>query len=336
MQFGYGFGGRKITRRTMLATAGAIAAVPALAAECRIGPAPHEKGPLVFMDYDQVELDAAYNQEIYEPLLDQVSKRLKFRSADVRSRLAKAQHVAYGPTGVETLDVYRTDRAKAPIFVFIHGGTWRFGSAKDAAHAAEMFVKAGAHYIALDFVAVQHAGGDLGVMAAQVRRAIAWVYQNAASFDGDPQRLYVGGHSSGGHLCGVALVTDWAKEFGLPAEIVKGGLCMSGMFDMAPVQLSWRRSYVHFTDAMAEAMSPQRHIDKMRAPVVITYGTLETPEFQRQSRDFAAAVKVAGKPIELIEAQYYAHEEMVESLGNPYGPNGRAALAMMKLPVMAA
>jgi hypothetical protein len=72
MQFGYGFGCRKITRRTMLATAGAVAAVPALAAECRIGPEPHEKGPLVFMDYDQVELDAAYNQEVYEPLLDQV------------------------------------------------------------------------------------------------------------------------------------------------------------------------------------------------------------------------------------------------------------------------
>ena len=330
MQREVGLGRGVMTRRAMLGAASAVIAVPALAAECQIGPPPHAKGPRVFMDYDQVELDAAYDQEVYQPWLKQVSKRLYFRSADVRSRL-KAQRAAYGTTADEKLDIYRTKRAKAPIFVFLHGGTWRFGSAQDSAHPAEMFVKAGAHYVAPDFVPVQKAGGDLGVMAAQVRRAIAWVYQNAASFGGDPDRLYLGGHSSGGHLCGVALVTDWAGAFGLPADIVKGGLCMSGIYDMAPVQLSYRRNYVKFTEAMADAMSPQRHIGKLRTPVVVTYGTLETPEFQRQSREFAAAVKAAGKPVELIEAQYYAHEEMVESLGDPYGPNGRAALALMKL-----
>jgi arylformamidase len=194
-----------------------------------------------------------------------------------------------------------------------------------------MFVAAGAHYVALDFNSVIETGGDLGVMAAQVRRAIAWVCKNAASFGGDPDRIYIGGHSSGGHLCGVALVTDWQNEFGLPDNAIKGGLCMSGMYEMAPVRLSWRRNYVKFTDAMAEAMSAQRHIDKLRTPIVVTYGSFETPDFQRQSRDFAGAMKVAGKPVQLIEAANFAHLEMCESLGNPYGPNGRAALAMMKL-----
>jgi arylformamidase len=69
----------------------------------------------------------------------------------------------------------------------------------------------------------------------------------------------------------------------------------------------------------------------LRAPVIATYGTNETPEFQRQNRDFVAAVKAAGKPIELVVAPDYNHFEMGESLGNPYGPNGRAALALMKL-----
>jgi arylformamidase len=108
---------------------------------------------------------------------------------------------------------------------------------------------------------VNDAGGDLGVMAAQVRRGIAWVAKNAASFGGDPGRIYIGGHSSGGHLCGVALVTDWQKEFDLPDDVIKGGLCMSGMYEMTPVRLSWRRAYVKFTDAMADAMSAQRHIE---------------------------------------------------------------------------
>lgn len=180
--------------------------------------------------------------------------------------------------------------------------------------------------------------GDLGERLARplvhigaiVRRAVAWVYRNAAGFGGDPARLYIGGHSSGGHLCAVALATDWAAEFSLPLDAI-GGLCMSSMFDMKPVRLSWRRHYIAFTDAMEDAMSPQRHIDRLAAPVVVTYGSYETPEFQRQSRDFVAAVKAAGRPVTLIRATNYHHNEMAETLGSPYAPNGRAALALMGL-----
>jgi arylformamidase len=320
-----------ISRRTMLATTVAMAASPALAEECRVGQPPHHKGPLVFMDYDQVELDASYDQVQYEPLIAQVSKRLASNSEAVRARIGAPHRAAYGPTEIEKLDIYRTSRPNAPIFVAIHGGNWQVGAAKDYGFPAEMFVNAGANYVALDFANIKEAGGDLGVMAAQVRRGIAWVCKNAATFGGDPDRVFIGGHSSGGHLCGVALVADWQKEFGLPDNAIKGGLCMSGMYDMAPVRLSWRRTYVSFTDQMADAMSAQRHLDGLRAPITVTYGGFETPDFQRQSRDFAAAVKAAGKPVQLIEAPNYAHLEMAESLGNPYGPNGRAALAMMKL-----
>jgi arylformamidase len=321
----------RMTRRMVLGAAAVTAAAPAFAEECRIGPPPHPKGPLVFLNYDQVELDASYTQLVYEPTMGQIGARAATSSEAVRKRLGAPRRVAYGPTAVEKLDIYRTRRANAPIFVFIHGGAWLGGEAKNSAAPAEMFVAAGAHYVALDFIAVKEAGGDIGVMAAQVRRAIAWVYKNATSFGGDPRRLYIGGHSSGGHLCGVALVTDWQKEFGLPADCITGGLCMSGMYDMKPVRLSVRSTYVKFTDAMEQAMSAERQIDQLRAPITVTYGTFETPDFQRQSRDFAAAVKAAGKPVTLIEGQNYAHVEMGESLGNPYGPNGRAALEMMRL-----
>jgi arylformamidase len=320
-----------VSRRSLLGAAAAIAATPALAEECHIGPPAHPQGPSVWMNMDQVELDAAYDQSFYGPLNNQILARLASNSELVRKRLGPPQRVAYGPTEIEKLDIFRTQRPNAPIFFFIHGGAWLHGSAKDYAYAAETYVNAGAHYVVPDFIAVDKAGGDLRVMAAQVRRAIAWTYKNAASFGGDPKRLYIGGHSSGGHLCGVALVTDWEKDFGLPPTVVKGGACMSGMYDMKPVRLSKRGNYVHFNDAMEQAMSSQRHLDLLRAPIVVSYGTNETPEFQRQNRDFAAAVKAAGKPAELIVAADYNHLEMCESLGNPYGPNGRAALALMKL-----
>jgi arylformamidase len=324
-----------ITRRSLLGTVAIAAAAPTLAQttapECPIGPPPHNKGPRVWMDMDQVELDAAYDQIFYAPLQAQITRRQASDSELARARLGAPRREAYGPTEPEKLDIYRTARPNAPIFAFIHGGAWLGGEAKNYAYAAEMFVNAGAHFVALDFVAIGPAGGDLRVMADQVRHGVAWVYKNAAGFGGDASRLYIGGHSSGGHLCGVTLVTDWQKDFGLPADIIKGGLCMSGMYDMKPVRLSKRSSYVKFTDEMEQAMSSQRHLDLLRAPVTLTYGTNETPEFQRQNRDFAAAVRAVGKPIELIEAANYNHFEMVESLGNPYGPNGRAALALMKL-----
>ena len=322
---------KQISRRTALGTAAFMATTPAFAEGCQVGPPPHHKGPLVFLDYDQVELDASYDQVYYEPLIGDVGKRLNSNSDAMRARIGAPKRVAYGPTEIEKLDIYPTTRPQAPVFVYIHGGNWLVGSSAGAGYPAEMFINAGAHYVALDFISVKEAGGDLETMAAQVRRGIAWVYKNAASFGGDQERIFIGGHSSGGHLCGVALVSDWQKEFGLPENTVKGGLCMSGMYDMTPVRLSWRRTYVNFNDSMVDAMSAQRHIDKLRAPITVTYGTLETPDFQRQSRDFAAAVKASGKPVQIIEAPNYRHLEMAESLGNPYGPNGRAALAMMKL-----
>ena len=168
-------------------------------------------------------------------------------------------------------------------------------------------------------------------MAEQVRRAVAWVHRNAKGFGGDADRIYVSGHSSGGHLAGVILTTDWPKDFNLPSDTVKGGLCCSGMFDLKPVRLSARSSYVKFTDEMEQALSPQRHLDKLNAPLIVAYGTLETPEFQRQSRDFAAAVKAAGKPVQLIVADGYNHFEVIETLANPLGILGRAVLEQMNL-----
>ncbi len=326
----------RLTRRTVLkvacTAAATVVAGPALAQQ-PTQQAPRIKGPRVWLDMDQKELDDAYDQRVWAPNQPHVLKRRDLWSELIRARIGQPERVAYGPTEIERLDIYKTGRANAPIHVFIHGGAWRGGLAKDSAYPAEMFVTAGAHYVVPDFVWVQNVGGSLMPIAEQVRRAVAWVYKNAASFGGDPNRLYLSGHSSGGHLAGVVLVTDWRKDFGLPADIVKGGLLISGMYDLKAVRLSARSNYVKFDDAMEHVLSSQRHLDKLNAPVIAAYGTLESPEFQRQSRDFAAAVKAAGKPVQLIVGEGYNHFELPETLGNPFGLMGRAALEQMKLAV---
>jgi arylformamidase len=294
-------------------------------------PGTPQKGPQVWLAMDQAELDAAYTQSVWAPNREQLFARHRSNSEIARTHLGAPQRYDYGATPVEALDVYRTTRPSAPIHIFIHDGAWCGGLAKHYAFAAELFVNAGAHFVVPDFAWVQDVGGSLMPMAAQVRRAVAWVYGHAQRFGGDPQRIYVSGQSSGGHLAGVLLTTDWRQAFDLPADIIKGGLCWSGMFDLQPVRLSVRSSYVTFTDEMEHLLSPQRHLDHLHAPIIVAYGTLESPEFQRQSRDFAAAVQAAGKPVQLLVGEGYNHFEIVETLGNPYGVLGRAVLAQMQL-----
>ena len=321
-------------RRTVLAAASVVAAAGGTAfAQAPGGASPpaRQKGPRVWLDLDQQELDDAYDQSKYAPNLRQVVGRYATNSEQVRARLGAPKRLAYGPTPVEGLDLYTARQPNAPVHIFIHGGTWRTGRATDYLFPAETFLHAGAHFISLDFTSVLDVKGDLAPMADQVRRAVAWTHKNAASFGGDPNRLYLSGHSSGGHLAGVVLVTDWEKDYGVPKDVLKGGLCCSGMFDMKAVMLSARSNYLKMTDETIHAMSAQRHLDKINCPVIVAYGTLETPEFQRQSRDFAAAAKAAGKPVSLLVAEGYNHFEIIETLANPYGLLGRAALEQMKL-----
>ncbi len=291
------------------------------------------KGPRVWLDMNQKELDDAYDQVCWAPNREHLQKRRRVASERAIARIGQPKRVAYGPTEIEKLDIYKSNRPNTPINVFIHGGAWRGGYAKDSAYLAEMHLAAGAHLVIPDFVWVQDAGGSLMTMADQVRRAVAWVYKNATSFGGDPNRLYISGHSSGGHLGGVVVITDWRKDFDLPSDIIKGALLISGMYDLKPVRLSKRSQYVNFDNVTEETLSAQRHIDMINMPLIIAHGTLESPEFQRQSRDFATALKAAGKPVEFIVGEGFNHFEMQETMGNPFGLGGRAALSMMKLKV---
>src|SRR6185503_21021988 len=271
----------------------------------------------VFLDYDQKALDDAYDQAVYAPNRDQILKRLAYTSELVRKRIGAPERHKYGQADIEGLDLYRAKKPGAPINVFVHGGAWRAGLARDYGFPAEMLINAGANFVALDFNNVLETGGDLLPMADQVRRGIAWVCKNAERLGADPRRVYVSGTSSGAHLGGVAATTDWTN-FELPADAIKGYALCSGMYDLRGPRLSKRSAYVKFTDSTEHALSSQRHLEAIRAPIVLLYGSLETPEFQRQSADFADALTRAGKWVEIIRAEGYNHFEIAETFGNPY------------------
>jgi arylformamidase len=323
-----------LSRRALVAGAAAgtvaLATEPAAAQRCPLEPPPRTRGPLVWMNMDQHELDEAYDQSVYAFNQSFIQERRDERNVVALKVLGRPDRVAYGAAEIEKVDIYKTTRANAPTLIYLHGGAWRGGRSANGAYLAEPFVKAGANFINVEFNNVLETNGDLMPMVDQCRRAVAWVYRNAKSYGGDPNALYLSGNSSGGHLGGCVVITEWEKQ-GLPRDILKGALLGSGMYDLKPARLSKRSSYVKFTDEAEQALSAQRHLDRIHTPLVLLHGTLETPEFQRQSRDFHAAVRAAGKPVELIVAKGHNHFEIGESLGNPYGVMGRAAFTMMKL-----
>src|SRR5579863_9053454 len=275
------------------------------------------RSPLVWRDLDQKALDDAYDQDIYAPNRPLIVKRRIAASERARAILGEPQRVAYGPSEYERLDIFRAPSLPspasgggkgggAPINIFIHGGAWRRNKGPDYHLQAEPLIRAGVHCLIADFINVEQSGGDLFPMYDQVRRAIAWAWRNAASYGGDPERFYISAHSSGSHLSACVLTRGWREE-GLPENFCKGALLLSGMYDLDAVRLSKRSSYVKFTDAMVESLSSQRQLDGLHTPLVLAYGTQETPEFQRQTREFFAAVQATGKPADLIVGEAYNH-----------------------------
>jgi arylformamidase len=286
-------------------------------------------GGKVFLDYTQEELDRAYDQAVWAPDQDALIARYGTRSMATRQRFKLKSAIAYGPTEDEVLDIFPADETPAPIHVFVHGGAWRGGSKDIYSFPAETFVPAGAAYVALNFANIPKR--RLPGMVEQIRGAIAWVYGNAASFGGDPERIYISGHSSGGHLAAVLLTTDWAA-LNLPRDVIKGGVCASGIYDMHPAMLSSRRNYVTLSLEEEEAaLSPQRHLDLVRCPIGVVHGTRESPEFQRQARDFAAALASGGYRHEFAVLDGLNHFEVCDSLADPHSALSQMALRQMGL-----
>lgn len=286
----------------------------------------------VFRDwraYSQAELDDQYNQNSLVPDSSGFKERKIRESARARESLDCILDVAYGPTRKEVLDIFPAPRKGAPIQIFLHGGAWKSGHKDEVSYPAPVFHAAGANYVAVNFAAVPDV--MLEEQVRQARAAIAWVYRNAESFGGDPRRIHVSGHSSGGHVAGMMAVTDWESVYGLPADVIKGAAPVSGMFDLEPVRHSWRNTYLHLDEERARGLSAIHHIPATPIPLVIAYGTKELPEFQRQSETFAAAWRAAGQACELIVVDGRNHFEMGADFGNAASPVTRAILRQMQL-----
>lgn len=283
----------------------------------------------VWLDYDQNQLDDQYDQRILVPNANDYMARNGVESARLREILDCRLDVAYGPTEDQRLDIFPAKIEGAPVVVYFHGGAWTRWHKDNNSFQAVSFTGAGATFVSVNFALVPQV--TLHELVRQNRRAVAWVHANARDFGADPDRLYVAGHSSGGHVTAMMAVTDWADDWGLPADAVKGAFAASGIYGLEPVRLSSRNEYLHLDVAAAERNSPILHIREAMPPMVIAYGEGEHQEFRRQSIDFATALRDRGHACVELDLPGLNHFDVAQEYDNPDGALLRAVFETMGL-----
>ncbi|MFG0753857.1 alpha/beta hydrolase, partial [Pseudomonas sp. TYF_14] len=236
--------------------------------------------------------------------------------------------IPYGSKPSEKMDVFAPAQTKdLPVMIFIHGGAWRHLSKEDSAGPAPSFVDSGVIYVALDFDVIPKT--DLPGMVSQCREAIKYVSEHARDFGGDPAKIFVSGHSSGGHLAAMMLTTDW-KAQGAPADVLKGGVVLSGMGDLKGPMLSARGEYLKLNNKQISEFSPLEHMSRVKVPVIVGWGGAESPEFVRQNKEMAEALAHEKKLYWQHEFANVDHYSVVNELNDPASALFKKTLELIK------
>jgi arylformamidase len=276
--------------------------------------------PKVFLDYTQAELDQAYDQLVWAPHRDAIQAEIRKECEAVRKAMPPRTE-RYGKSEMQLLDVYAPAGASpAPVLVYLHGGAWLRGSRLDVAYPAPALARRGAALVVPDFDNV--AAVPLPGMIEQCRQAVDWTVKNAASFGGDPDRVYLAGHSSGAHLASCVLLGHGA---------IKGALLISGMYDLHAPLLSARSKYVKATPEEADAASAMRHLGRIRCPVAVAWSVGDSPEFRRHGQILSAALQGMGRLVGRLEVFSANHFEEPRQLADPESELSRLLYSVMGL-----
>jgi arylformamidase len=252
--------------------------------------------------------------------LEALFARRSAAALDALWRFSVQRGLAYGTGPAERLNVFPAQggTSPAPVQVFIHGGFWKSLDADLFSFLAPGFVPKGAALVVIDYPLMP--GVRMAEITAACQRALTWVRANAAHFNGDPDRVFVSGNSAGGHL--VAEVMDR-----MPADALRGGTAISGVYDLEPVTRSFQNDDLQFTKAELTEFSPLRRDLQIKAPLLVAVGADETAEFLRQSQAFAAQCGTTS-----MEVPGTNHiSVLLDALAVPGHPLNAAVLCQMRL-----
>lgn len=235
------------------------------------------------------------------------------RSAALRAACPGERDLAYGAMPRNRIDLFACGIPDAPLLAFIHGGYWLRNAKEDFACMAAGPLALGLDVALIGYTLAPEAG--LTRIVDEIRAALRTLRRRDAALGLGHRRLVVSGWSAGGHLA--ALATGWPE--------VDGGLSISGIFDLAPIRRTGLDDTLHLSSDEVEVLSPIRLVSRSTAPIVVAYGAGELPELQRQSRDYHAALRGAGRPGSLMELAGEDHFSILDGLIAPDGALAAAA-----------
>ena len=273
--------------------------------------------------FDPLWLDSQYNNRALVADHARHLHQWAVASADARAAHAHTADIPYGEGASEKLDLFAPGAHAphhgngAPVVVFLHGGYWRSLDKSDHSFIAPAFTNQGAcvvvpNYALCPAVTITH-------IVMQMVKALAWVYRNAQTYGGDPKRITVLGHSAGGQLAAMLLACDWpAYASGLPTDLVKGALSISGLYDLEPLMHTpFLQGSLQLTPAQVRMASPAGLSGPRRGTLYATAGADESPEFIRQNRLIQTAWGKKTVPVcETIPGRN--HFSVLEDLAMPW------------------
>ncbi|MCC6000119.1 MAG: alpha/beta hydrolase [Pararhodobacter sp.] len=278
----------------------------------------------LYLCYTKAQLDAQYDQQTLVPDAAAYMRRWRARS-DAFIASHPPRTLKYGAGAQESLDLYGATPG-APLHMHVHGGAWRALGRQDAGFAARGLGAGGSAVAVLDFDLTPAV--PLARMVAQVRMAFLWLRAQAGQLTGSAAPVSVSGHSSGAHLAACLLDRAWWADAGLTAADFGPVLLASGCYDLHPVRLSARNTYLHLTPEEAHRLSPLHHLPADLPPLALFWGAGELAEFRRQSTALAGALLQQGAAHQATELPALNHFEIYDCFHDPASAICRAAQAM--------
>ena len=274
------------------------------------------------------EMEYQYNPRESVPEYPELAKVRAAQAKKVRETVKSWLNISYGSSPREMLDIYAADKPGGPVLIYIHGGYWRSGSKEDNCNFVPTFTKRGATVVLVEYdLCPQVTVTDI---VRQTRASIAWVCKNIMRYSGDPSRIYVSGHSAGGHLTAMALAHDWTQE-GLPQDCTKGAVATSGVFDLDMVMKISVQEQVRMTPEVAKLNSPFENPPRVKCPLVVAVGSAEPKGWQQMSEDYFNYCKQQGINAEYLVVPGANHYTMAEKLLDDTNPLTQAMIKQMNI-----
>jgi arylformamidase len=232
---------------------------------------------------DKLSLSRLYNNRELVPEHPQFLARWAEASSRARATMTCYLDRRYGEQPGEMVDIFPARKGDGSCMMFIHGGYWRALDKKDFSFLAPAWVDAGVSLAVVNYDLCPRVTMD--EIVRQMLRASRWLWLNAEEYGMDQDRLYVAGHSAGGHLTAMLMCALWPVfDRALPKDLWKGGLAISGLYDLRPiVDVDWLNGDLRLDPATALKLSPAFLPPATRAPVMTCVGGDESSEFLRQN-----------------------------------------------------